>query len=131
MGTATRSTRSRGAAATSRKGSARAQAEDAYEEVTGSSDFTPTWDFEAQGDLIGTFTGTTERDIKGESRTFHQFLVDGEEVECWGAAILNSRLGDVDPGTDVKVVKTGAKIKTKRGHANEFKVYARKGAVRR
>ena len=124
---------SKGATATaSRRGSARAQAAEAseYEEVKGSG-FTPTWDFDEQGDLIGTFEGTTTRSIKGEDRVFHLFTVEGEEVEAWGAAILNSRLGDVEPGTDVKVVKTGAKIKTKRGSANEFKVFARRGAVRR
>jgi hypothetical protein len=137
MGTArtprTSTTRGKGAAATSRRGSARAQAAEAeeYEEVKGSG-FTPTWDFDEQGDLVGTFTGTVTRDIKGEDRVLHQFVVDGEEYEAWGAAILNSRLADVDEGTDVKVIKTGKKIPTKRGKpATEFKVLVKKGALRK
>lgn len=129
-----RSTRSRGAAATAAKARNKAIAAEADEfvEVKGGGDFAPMWDFEEQGDLIGTFKGTVVKDIKGEKRTLHEFEVDGKEYQAWGAAILNSRLEDIEPGTRVKVVDTGNRIPTKRGKpAKEFKVFAARGAISR
>lgn len=128
----TRSTARKGATAT-RKGSARAQAAEAdeYAEVKG-GDFPDSWDFEEQGDLLGTYLGSKVVPTKHGDRTVHQFqLANGEEVDAWGTAILNSRLADVDSGQDVKVVKTGDKVKTKAGSAWEFKVFVKKGAVAR
>lgn len=129
----TRTTRSTGkGAAATRRGSARAQAAEAeeYEEVK-SADFPDTWDFDENPELVGTYLATKEVDTKHGKREVHQFNVDGEDVDAWGTAILNSRMKDIESGTDVKVVKTGDKIKTKGGSAWEFKVFARRAAVRR
>lgn len=124
----------RGAAATAAKARNKAVAAEAdeYAEVTGGGDFPSTWDFEEQGDLVGTFTGSEVKEIKGKDRTIHSFDVNGEAVNAWGTAILDSRLKDVEPGSGVKVVKTGAKLPTKSGRsAWEFKVYVRRSALRR
>lgn len=130
----TAGTRSRGAAAAApARGKARAQAAEADEfvEVKG-GDFPETWDFEEQGDLVGTFVGTETKNIKDKDRTIHTFEIDGENVTVWGTAILDSRLSDVDEGSRVKVVKTGKKISTKGGRqAWEFKVYVARGALAR
>lgn len=125
------STRSRGATATQTRGKARAVAAEADEfvEVRG-GDFPPVWDFDESGDLVGTYTGSQEVSTKHGERALHHFDVDGQEVTLWGAAILNSRLEDVEPGSRVKVVLTGNKIPTKRGKpATEFKVFVAKGAL--
>lgn len=125
------STRGKSATATATRGKARAQAAEAAEfvEVRG-GDFPPVWDFEEQGDLIGTFTGSKGVTTKHGDRVLHHFDVDGQEVTVWGAAILNSRLEDIDPGSRVKVVLTGNFIPTKRGKpATEYKVYVARGAV--
>lgn len=128
-------TRSKGATATATKrGAARkvAQEADEYVEVSGGGDFPPVWDFEDQGDLVGTFLGTDIINAKGKDRTLHSFEVDGETVNVWGTAILDSRLADVDDGSRVKVVKTGDKVPTKSGHqAWEFKVFVARGALSR
>lgn len=127
-------TRSAGRGATAVKGKARKQAEEAEEfvEVTGGGDFPPVWEFETQGDLVGTFIGTETILAKGKDRTIHTFEVSSETFNVWGTAILDSRLGDVDPGSRVKVVKTGEKIPTKSGNAAwEFKVLVARGAVAR
>lgn len=129
----TRSTRSRGAAATASKARNKAIAAEADEfvEVKGGGDFPPMWDFE-ESDLIGTYLGSVVKSIKGEDRILHEFEVDGEKVQAWGAAILNSRLEDIEEGTRVKVVDTGNRIPTKRGKpAKEFKVFAARGAISR
>ena len=127
------STRSRGAAATATRGKARQIAAEAEEfvEVKG-GDFPETWDFEEQGDLVGTFLGTEVKEIKGKDRSIHSFEVDGETVNAWGTAILDSRLNDVATGARVKVQKTGKKIATKGGRqAWEFKVFVARGALSR
>lgn len=124
--------RSRGAAATASKSRLRNSTKEAeeYVEITG-SDFPDTWDFEERGDLEGVFKGTVEKEIKGKDRTIHTVEHDGEDFQVWGAAILDSRLGDLDEGTYVKIVKTGKKIKTRSGHqAAEYKVFARKGSLK-
>lgn len=106
---------------------------DEYVEVKGSGgDYPDTWDFDEDGDLIGVFVGTERKEIKGKGRVIHTFEVAGEPVTVWGAAILDSRLSDLDPETrpDVKVVKTGDKLSTKSGRkAWEFKVFVRRGAL--
>ena len=125
---------STGRGATATKGRARAQAAEAeeYVEVTGGGDFPPVWDFEDQGDLVGVFNGTEVINAKGKDRNLHSFEVDSETVTVWGTAILDSRLGDVDPNSRVKVIKTGDKLPTKSGHqAWEFKVLVAKGALNR
>lgn len=133
--TTTRSTGTRkGATATRSRARAKDLASEAeqYEEVKGGGDFPDTWNFEEQGDLVGTFTGSVVKEIKGKDRTIHEFEVDGEVVQAWGAAILDSRLSDLDAPVDVKVVKTGDKIKTKSGHqAAEYKVFVKRGALKR
>ena len=129
--TAARTTR--GATATASRSRSRQIASEAeeYVEVTGGGDFPSTWDFDEQGDLVGVFKGTETKDIKGKDRTIHSFEIDGETVNAWGTAILDSRLSDVEPNTGVKVVKTGAKLPTKAGRgAWEFKVYVRRSALR-
>lgn len=121
------------ATATTNRGSARAQAQEAEEfvEVTG-GDFPGVWEFEERGDLIGTFLGTETINAKGKDRNLHSFDVDGETVTVWGTAILDSRLKDVDPGTRVKVQKPGTKVPTRSGHqAWEFKVYVAKNSIAR
>jgi hypothetical protein len=135
MATGTRTARStarKGATATRSRAKALASEAAEYEEVKGGGDFPDTWDFEEQGDLVGTFTGSVVKEIKGKDRTIHEFEVDGEVVQAWGAAILDSRLSDLDAPVDVKVVKTGDKIKTKSGHhAAEYKVFVKRGALKR
>lgn len=131
MGTSrtTRSTAGKGA--TSRRGSARAQAAEAeqWEEVK-SADFPDTWNFDDEPELVGTYLGSKDVDTKHGSRVVHQFDVEGVAVDAWGASILNSRLEDIDPGTTVKVIKTGNSFPTKRGKpAQEYKVLVKKGAV--
>lgn len=126
-------TRTRGAAATAAKARNKAIAAEADEfvEVKGGGDFPATWDFDEQPELIGTFLGSEVKEIKGKDRTIHSFEVDGETVNAWGAAILDSRLEDIDQGSRVKVVKTGDKIPTKAGRgAWEFKVFVARGALR-
>jgi hypothetical protein len=132
----TTSGRGKAAAATaSRRGSARKQVEDEFVEITGGGDFPDTWDFDVSekspggNDLIGTYLGTKTVEVRGDDRKVHQFDVDGTEFDAWGTAILNSRLEQIEPGTRVKVVKTGAKIKTKGGQAWEFKVFASKASM--
>ena len=118
-----------------KRGSARDQASEADEfvEVTGSGgDFPKTWDFEEDGDLVGTFLATVQKEIKGKERTLHNFSVNDAEVTAWGAAILDSRLSDVEVGSRVKVIKTGDKLPTKSGRsAWEFKVFVAKGSLNR
>lgn len=132
--TSTTRTAGKGATATKTRSRARDVAAEADEfvEIKGGGDFPGTWDFEEQGDLIGTFLGTEVKDIKGKDRTIHTFEIDGEPVTAWGTAILDSRLSDVDEGSRVKVVKTGDKIATKSGRsAWEFKVFVARGALNR
>lgn len=132
MPSATRKTTARGASATASKARAKAVAAEAseYVEVTGGGDFPATWNFEEQGDLEGVFVGTEIKLIKGKDRTIHNFEVDGEPVNVWGAAILDSRLSDIEAGDTVKVVKTGAKIATKAGfQAAEYKAFVRRAAL--
>lgn len=134
MPSASRPTRSRGAAATAAKARNRQVADEAYEEVTGSGggDFPDTWDFDDAPELIGVFVGTVTKNIKGKDRTIHEFEVDGETFNAWGTAILDDRLKALDGGTKVKVVKTGAKLPTQSGNgAWEFKVFAARGAISR
>lgn len=134
MGTSnTRTTRSTGRGA-ARRGSAKAQAAEAQEwEEVKSADFPDTWDFEDEPELVGKYLGSKEVGTKHGDRTVHQFeLEDGTPVDAWGASILNSRLEDIEPGTTVKVIKTGNSFPTKRGKpAQEYKVLVRKGAVAR
>ena len=105
---------------------------DEFVEITGGGDFPKTWDFEEDGDLVGTFSGTVQKEIKGKERTLHNFSVDDADVTAWGAAILDSRLADVEPGSRVKVVKSGDKLPTKSGRsAWEFKVFVAKGSLNR
>lgn len=129
--TTSKTTARRGATATKSRSRARdvaAQA-DEYVEVKG-GDFPDAWDFDAEPELIGTFLGSKEISTKHGPRLLHTFEVDGVEVTAWGAAILNSRLEEIDPGTDVKVVSTGNKIPTKRGKpATEYKVFAKRSAL--
>lgn len=127
----TRTTRSQGASAT-RRGSARQQAAEASEwEEVKSADFPDTWDFDENPELIGEYLGSKVVGTKHGDRTVHQLSVDGEPIDAWGTAILNSRLENVDVGTVVRITKTGAKIKTKGGQAWEYKVDVRKGAIAR
>lgn len=109
-----------------------AEAEE-YVEVKGASgDFPGTHDFATDGDLIGVFTGSEVKDIKGKSRTIHTFEVDGEPVTAWGTAILDSRLSELD-GSErphVKIVRPGTKVATKSGHqAWEFQVFVKASAL--
>lgn len=125
----------KGATATKSRSRARdvAAEADEYAEITGGGDFPRTWDFEEDGELVGTFTGSVVKEIKGKDRTIHSFEVDGEPVTAWGTAILDSRLEelDADDRPDVKVIKTGKKLPTKSGRsAWEFKVFVRRGALR-
>jgi hypothetical protein len=109
------------------------EAVEEFVEITGDADgdFPDTWSFDDGNDLIGTFTGTEVKKIKGDDRTIHSFEVDDVPYNAWGAALLDSRLKDVEPGTRVKIVKTGDKITTGSGRkAWEFKVFASTGAIR-
>lgn len=132
MPSTTRSTARKGAAA-SRRGSAKAQAAEASEwEEVKSADFPDTWNFDEEPELVGTYLGSKDVDTKHGSRTVHQFEVEGQPVDAWGASILNSRLEDVEVGSTVKVIKTGNSFPTKRGKpAQEYKVLVRRGAVAR
>lgn len=99
-----------------------AQAGD-WEESGG--DFPPVHDFKENDTLIGKFIGTVTKVIKGESRVLHEFEVDGDVVQAWGAAALDSRIAGLE-GRIVKVIRTGKKITTKSGRAmNEFLVYSK------
>lgn len=84
-----------------------------------------------QSVFIGTYRGAESRNVKGESRTFQTFTAeDGEPIEAWGTAILDSRLKSVPVGARVKVVYLGKNAKTKRGNlAHNFEVYVAAGSI--
>lgn len=107
-----------------------AQADDAevYEEVQGDA-FAPVHDFEENDTLIGVYQGSREVETKKGARTIHSFLVNGEEVEAWGAAILNDRLKGLED-QKVKIVRPGDKLPTNSGgSAWNFKVFVAKAAL--
>lgn len=103
---------------------------DEFVEVKG-KDFPDTWNFDEQPELVGTYVSSITKEIKGKDRTIHTFNVNGEDVNAWGTAILDSRLEGTE-GSRVKVVKTGEKLATKSGHrAWEYKVYVSRSALNR
>lgn len=131
--TPARPSRSRGAAAAPAKGRARQIAQEAEEfvEVTG-GDFNSAWDFDENNEIVGVFKGTEVKEIKKKDRTLHTIEVDGEDFTVWGTAVLDNRLEGVEPGSRVKIVRPGTKIRTKSGHqAWEFKVFVSRGAFAR
>lgn len=103
-----------------------------FVEVRGDSDFPPTFEFAKDGEssFVGVYLGTEEKDIKGKKRVLHQFEIGGEEHTVWGAAILDNRLSPVEPGSRVKVVKTGKKLQSASGNQPwEFKVLVARSAL--
>lgn len=95
----------------------------------GGGDFPPVHDWD-DGPILGSYKGSKEVTTKNGLSTIHSFDVDGEELQCWGTTLLSGRLADVEPGSRVKVIKTGNKIPTKSGHkANEFKVLVARSAL--
>lgn len=109
-----------------------------YREAVGNGgDFAPTVTWVLPGEsaekgiattvLEGVFKGSESRTIKGQSRLIHMFEVDGDAIESFGTAILDSRLGDVakDVGTPalVKITYLGKTARTKAGRdIHDFKV---------
>ena len=101
---------------------------DEYVEVKGGN-YAPVHDFDASPYLDGIYQGVEAKQIKGRDTTIHTFLVNGEEVQAWGAAILDSRLEGLE-GAKVRVHKTGQKLTSKNGNTPwEYKVYVAKGSV--
>lgn len=88
-------------------------------------DFARTIDWNEEPEFEGTYNGPVERVVKGETRTFQTFTdLEGNDVEAWGTAILDSRLKAVPAGSDVLVVYLGKNAKTKRGVlAHNFDVF--------
>lgn len=106
---------------------------DEFEEVGSSGgEFAPTHDFEENDTLIGVYNGSREVNTRNGERIIHNFTdANGDEVDAWGAAIINSRLKDVPVGAKVKIVSTGQLIPTKNGRkAKEFKVFVAKGSLK-
>ena len=107
----------------------RNQLDDEFTEEIKGGDYAPTHDFAVNDTLIGTYLRSEEVKTKKGLSTKHTFSVDGEEVDAWGAAILNSRLEQVEPGTRVKVVRRPEKITTSTGNtAWDFGVFVSKRA---
>lgn len=108
---------------------------DEYQEVEGGNfprTFYPGPAEGEDGDLEGTFVSSEEKLIKGKQRVIHTFrLKDTDEtVTVWGAAILDSRLQDIQPGSRVKVVKTGKKLQSQTGNTPwEYKLFVAKGSI--
>lgn len=103
---------------------------------TGGGDFPPTWDFDDEPVLKGTYTGHEVKSIKGKDRVIHHFsnvddLDDPDElgVNAWGTAILDDRLEGLE-GKRVLVRKTGEKIPTSSGNgAWDWKIGVAKSAL--
>lgn len=107
---------------------------DEFVEVKGGGDFPPVHDFKENPVLVGTYLGSEDKNIKGNDQPsrIHSFEVDGETVQAWGSAILNSRLEDVEPGSRVKIEKPGTKVATKTGRqAWDWKVFVARSALNR
>jgi len=114
---------------------------DEYQEVKGGN-YAPVHDFDANPylkDVI--YQGVEAKNIKGRDTTIHTFLANatqdddgvwtGDEIQAWGAAILDSRLEGLE-GAKVMVHKTGAKLTSKSGNTPwEYKVFVAKGSVAR
>lgn len=91
-------------------------------------DFAPTIKWDETPDFEGVYVDSENRTIKGESRVIHVFEdADGNAVESFGTAILDSRLNDVrkDVGAPalVKISYLGKTAKTKAGRLiHDFRV---------
>lgn len=103
---------------------------DQFVKVENDGDFARTIKWEDTPEFIGQYDGSVSRQVKGETRTFQCFTdADGETVEAWGTAILDSRLGKVAVDSVVKIVYLGKNAKTKRGNlAHNFEVFVAKAS---
>lgn len=101
-------------------------------EEVGGGDFAPTHDFEENDTLIGVYNGSRTVGTRNGDRDIHNFTTpDGEPLDCWGSAIINSRLKNVPAGAKVKIVATGNLVPTKNGRkAKEFQVFVAKGSLK-
>jgi hypothetical protein len=113
----------------------RNQLDEEFVEVVGKGgNFAPMHDFDENDTLVGTYLGTEVKDIKGEDRVIHHFEVDGEPVDVWGAAILDSRLETVREEGPIpvrlKVVYRGKTTTSSGRRAKDFAVFVSKRARR-
>lgn len=78
--------------------------------------YAPTWDFDQNPELIGTFNGvrTVEQDDmnnpgqKRDANVYEILAADsGEKVSVWGSYVIDEAFAGIEPGTVVRIVFHG------------------------
>ena len=86
----------------------------------------PTWDFEENPEMVGTYITTEEKVGPNESKV-HTFGVDSSIMGVWGNTVLDDRLKQVQPGDKVKIIYAGMEKSEKTGREyKNFEVYRSK-----
>jgi hypothetical protein len=90
-------------------------------------EMSPTWDYKNQKELIGTFVGA-ETGIGPNNSNMYKFKTEKGIVGVWGTTLLDTRLKNLEPGEEVKLVYLGKKPSPKRkgSYYHDFEVYHRK-----
>lgn len=76
-----------------------------------SGSFNPTHDFEKEKTFTGEYQSTREVKFKKGKReqtsNIHTFLVEDEEVDIWGSAIIDSSLSKIEKGAMIEITYRG------------------------
>lgn len=93
-----------------------------WEEVKNTDDFAPTWDFEADGELVGKYLGKRTGIGKYKKTVYSLELENGDKVEMWGSTVLDNKLAGTAEGAMVKIQYLG-KASGKNGSYHDYAVF--------
>ena len=89
--------------------------QDEWEEISGSSTNSKTWDFTTNPEFIGYYVGVQSNVGKNASNLYSFRQESGEMVSIWGSALLDNRLVSLEVGEKVKIVYQGKERNPKSG----------------
>lgn len=84
------------------------------------------WDPEEDKEIVGVLVNKEENVGPNESMMYTIETETGERLGVWGSTVLNSRMGQVPVGTEVKIVYKGKATSDKTGRQyKDYEVYIR------